>query len=122
MRVALLIALFLFPSGVMAFDEWSRVEIGMEAVYVAAHIVDWGQTLDIADNPERYHEEVNCLCLGEHPSRARVNQVFASALIIQPMIAHVLPHDLRKLWILSGIALEVSCIRGNHSIGLRMDF
>lgn len=122
MRVALLIALFLFPSGVMAFDEWSRVEIGMEAVYVAAHIVDWGQTLDIADNPDRYWEEVNRPLLSKHPSRARVNQVFAAGLILQPLIAHVLPRDFRKLWILSGIALEVSCIRGNQSIGLRMAF
>ena len=122
MRVLLLMTLYLIPSTVMAFDEWSKVEIGMEAVYVATHVVDWGQTLDIADNPKRYHEEVNCVCLGEHPSRARVNQVFASTLILQPLIAYALPHDLRKLWILSGIALEISCIRGNHSIGLRMAF
>lgn len=122
MRAVLISVLCLLPSIGAAFDEWSNVEIGMEAVYIAAHIVDWGQTLDIADNPERYREEVNSLCLSEHPSRARVNQVFASALILQPLIAHILPHDLRKLWILSGIVLEVSCIRGNQSIGLRMAF
>ena len=105
-----------------AFDEWTKVEIGMEAVYIAANIIDWGQTLDIADNPDRYREEVNCAMLGDHPSRGRVNKVFAAGLILQPLIAHVLPHDLRKLWILSGIALEVSCIHGNQSIGLRMGF
>lgn len=105
-----------------AFDEWTKMEIGMEAVYVAAHIIDWGQTLDIADNPDIYWEEVNCPMLGKHPSRGRVNKVFAAGLILQPIIAHVLPHDLRKLWILSGIALEVSCIHGNQSIGLNVRF
>ena len=49
---------FLFIStNANAFDEWTKQDITLQAVYTVLHVVDWGQTLDIANNPKQYFEE-----------------------------------------------------------------
>lgn len=109
----------MIPSSCIAFDEWDDIEIAMETAFVALTVVDWGQTLDIADD-RTYHEHNPIL--GNHPDRERVNAWFATSLVVQPLIAHVLPHSWRKAWIGSGIGLEIGCVGRNHRIGLKMNF
>lgn len=113
--------ILLISSPAIAFDSWTKTEVVMEAAYLGLLVVDWGQTLDIADD-QRYHEDVNCSLLGKRPSRGRVNAVFAIGMVAHPVIAHVLPHKWRKAWIASGITLEAACGVNNHNLGLKVNF
>ena len=102
-----------------AFDKWDKTEIGMEIAYIGLHIVDWGQTLNIARD-DSLHEHNPAL--GRHPKTSQVNAMFAAGLILQPIIAHVLPHNWRKAWIGSGIILEAGCVGNNIHCGIRASF
>jgi hypothetical protein len=37
-----------------SFDKWTKGQIALEATYLALHVVDWSQTLKIADNSDKY--------------------------------------------------------------------
>lgn len=106
-------------SPVYGFDKWSKTEMVMEVLYITLHMIDWGQSLCIADD-ETYFEYNPCL--GRHPSRRRVNVFFGAGLIFQPLVAHILPHRWRKAWIATGIVLEAGCVGNNHSLGIRVTF
>jgi hypothetical protein len=133
--ITLFMVLLILASPCQALDEWDKTEIGMEIVYVGLHIVDWGQTLDIENHPG-LHE--NNPILGKHPSRGKINAMFATGLILQPIIAHYAPDigglaeditglDLgskhwRKAWIGSGIMIEAGCVANNIHVGIGASF
>ncbi len=52
-----------------AYAEWSKQDQQRQLAYTALHMVGWGQTLDIADQPKDYYETNPVL--GEHPHAAR---------------------------------------------------
>ena len=99
---------------------WTRADSAREAAYLALHVADWGQTLDIADHPERWHEHNPVL--GDHPSRSRVNLWFAGTAVLHPVISYVLPDDLRPYWQYGTIGLELYCVGNNYSVGIGMGF
>jgi len=103
----------------MAFDPLTKTDIALEAVYLALHVVDWGQTLYISDNPE-YHD--HCPALGKHPSRAKVNLWFASTAILHPVVTYMLPKEYRPYWQGGTIAMEVACTLNNRKCGIRVSF
>lgn len=114
--IILLAAILIMPSVCFAFDEWDKAEIGMEVVYVGLTIVDWGQTLNITEDKTMHeHNPI----LGRHPERGHVNAMFATGFILQPIIAHILPHKWRKAWIGAGIILEAGCVGNNIHVGIR---
>lgn len=96
--------------------EWDAVDKGMAVVGATAHIIDWGQTRNIAKDPLNY-TEINGI-LPKHPT---VGQVDAYMILTGAMwlgAAALVPDDFRKpvlgLWILSRYV-----IINNHQIGLR---
>ena len=113
--IALLLAITL--SGCMA---WSKADIAREATYVAIHMVDWGQTRDIAKNPDKYHEKNPIL--GEHPSTKEVDRYMAASLAGHILITSLLPSNLRPYWQYGTIAFSGYLVVNNHSIGLRMSW
>lgn len=84
------------------------------------NIIDWGQTLDIADKPDEFRE-VNPI-LGEHPSKGRVNTYFALASLAKLGITHILPSKYRKWWLGFNIAVSGYCVGNNYHIGARVNF
>ena len=91
-----------------------------EVAWQAIHVVDWGQTLDIADNPNEY-QEVNPL-MGKHPSRGKVNIYMASSALLHPLVTYLIPHKWRWYWIGGTIVTSGACVINNNSIGLKMNF
>jgi len=114
----ILLALALAPS--LAADEWTPADTAREATYLVLHVIDWGQTLDIVGQEDRYHE-INPI-LGEHPSRGRVNLYMATTPIVHGALAYALPRAWREGWQYVTIGIEGNLVYHNYRIGLHVDF
>ena len=100
--------------------EWTKADTAREVAYLALHVADWGQTLEIADHPEKWHE--NNPVLGDHPSRGQVNAYFIATGLLHPVVSYLLPHPYRTWWQYSTIALEVVVVGNNARIGIGFGF
>lgn len=100
--------------------EWSREDSYREAVYLTVHILDWTQTLNIARNPDKWHEKNPIL--GRHPSVGKVNAYFATTAAIHVGLAYLLPAEWRKTFQYLSIAVEGGVVAHNYSIGIKTDF
>lgn len=116
----ILVLILFFPISASAFAPWSRQDIALESTYVAIHILDWGTTLDIADNPSKYYE-YNPI-LGRHPSREKVNLFFAAGIPLHLGITYALPKRWRPYWQYFSIGMNGICVINNFSIGLKLSF
>ncbi len=101
-------------------DTLSRADLQREAAYFALHLVDWGQTLDIADRPDDAYE-LNPF-LPDHPTRAQVNRYFLVSGILHAAVTVALPADWRPAWQYVTIGVQLSTVANNHRIGLRLAF
>jgi hypothetical protein len=120
MKIAAVLFLILLPCSARAFDAWSKQDVAMEAGYAALHIIDWGQSLNVAAHPDQYHE-INPI-MGEHPSRGRVNLYMASSLLAHIGITHVLPAKCRPYFQGITIGIKAGVVANNLSVGLRLGF
>ena len=91
-----------------------------EAAWQAIHVLDWGQTLSIADNPDEYHE-LNPL-IGRHPSRGKVNTYMLASALIHPLITYAIPTEYRWYWLGGTLTLSSACVINNKAIGLKLGF
>lgn len=103
-----------------AFDQWTKTDTTFQIAYTTLHVMDWGQTLDISKNTEKWHE-TNPI-LGRHPSCEKVNYYFATTLIGHTAIAYILPKDYRRIWQMVWIGIEAGYVIHNASIGIKMRF
>jgi hypothetical protein len=110
--------LLLVPS--VCFGDWTGEDSAREAVYLGFHVMDWGQTLDIADHPDRWHE--NNPLLGSHPSRGRVNRHFVLTALLHPVVSYLLPRPYREVWQYSTIGLQVVVVGNNARLGIGFGF
>jgi hypothetical protein len=99
---------------------WTQEDTKYQTAFIATALVDWGQTLYIASNPDEYKES-NVL-LGDHPSRDKVNMYFPIAIGLHTAVAVALPKDYRRVWQLIWIGIETGMIVHNASIGIKVDF
>jgi hypothetical protein len=118
--VILSILLIFMPLVSSAADPWDRSDIGMEIVWQLLHVMDWGQTRDIAMNPDRYWE-FNPI-LGKHPSVTDVNAWFFFTSVLHLAITHVLPDNWRPAWQIGTMFGTGALVIHNRSIGLRVRF
>ena len=120
-RAALLVLAFvLFPSLCQATDPRETTDYALAGAAVAALAVDWGQTRHIAKNPQRF-AETNPI-LGPSPSVGKVDAYFVGAIVGTVALAHVLPGDWRQLFLGGVLALELSVVNQNRSLGIKMAF
>jgi len=103
-----------------ATDPWTKNQVLLQGATSTLNVIDWGQTLDIADRPDKYYE-TNPI-LGEHPSRAEVNKYFACLMGTQILITHLLPSKYRKYWLSLNIAVSGYYVHNNYRIGLRVNY
>jgi hypothetical protein len=83
-------------------------------------LVDWGQTLYIADNPHLYREAN--VFLGEHPSRGRVNTYFTLVTVGGYFLADYLQGDARKAFLSAVSVIEIGMVSHNYHVGIRIGF
>lgn len=120
MKTIIILVALMIPLNALAFDPWDRQDIALEATWQVLHAIDWGQTLDIAAQPTRYHE-INPI-LGEHPSRSTVNLYMGVGALLHLGITHVLPKRCRPYFQGITIGLSGACVLHNFNIGLQVRF
>lgn len=99
---------------------WSNEDTKRQLEYTLRHIGDWGQTRNIARNPQKFHE-INPL-LGKHPSTGDVDKHFAREEIVGLLTAMGIDPKYRHLYQNSLSILEALLLHNNQKIGLKMDF
>ena len=121
-KLAIVIISFILLTGCATYrpDQWTKEQVVLQGVATGLKIIDFGQTLDIAKNPNKY-KEMN-LAIGKHPSTSRVKRYFYISLIAQPVITWLLPDDYRNWWLGTNIVVSGYLVGHNYSIGLRANF
>ena len=108
-----------FSAPAFAADPWSKQDIALETLWVALHVIDWGQTRYIAKHPTFY--EGNPL-LGKHPSVSKVDAYFAVGTLLHVGITHILPSKYRPYWQMITIGGSGYCVINNESLGVGLNF
>ena len=101
-------------------DTWTQDQVILQTAAHALTVIDWGMTLDIASQPDKYWE-INPV-LGEHPSRSDVNRYFIASILSKTLITHLLPTKWRKYWLGLNIGVSGYLVNRNYGIDLKMDF
>jgi len=120
MKTLILLLVLALPVTAHAFDPWSRQDVALETTWMILHVLDWGQTLDLADQPDRYHE-LNPI-LGRNPSRSQVNLYMAASALLHVGVTHVLPAKCRPWFQYVSIGVSGMCVINNFSVGLSIRF
>lgn len=129
MKVLMFLLIFLFMisivSAVSAEETenskiWVKEDTFREITWQIIHVVDWGQTLEIARHPQNYYEKNPFF--GKHPSVGRVNSYMAAGAVAHAVISYVLPPKYRKWWQYSTIVLSGGCVINNFSLGIGVKF
>lgn len=92
---------------------------GFLPLYLALHLIDWGQTMNIQQDPVHYRE-INPL-IGAHPSRGDVNRYFiGSTIFVYTADKYVFKKN--KVFRFIVISLAVAAVVRNKTIGLKVRF
>lgn len=116
MKTFFLILFLLIYTPVFASD-WTKADTAREVAWEVLHLVDWGQTLDIARNPQRFYE-INPT-LGRHPSVGKVNLYMGAWAVAHPVVSYILPKKYRLYWQWGTIFVTTGCVINNQIIGVR---
>jgi len=130
MRALLLTLLLVLP--LRAQEAWTRTDTVVESACVAALLVDWGQTLTIADKQQTFvysdctikwspYQESNPL-LHHHPSRGEVNRYFALTLLTHAALVVITPPRWRHLVQGMTLGIELYCVGRNARAGIKITF
>jgi hypothetical protein len=119
LKLAAAIALVALTASCAALPTETRNE---EIVYQAVAAADAAQTLRIADEPTRFHED-NPL-LGEHPAPTKVAAYFAVSgavhyAVTSALVAYNAPPWAIRAWEFAGIGAELACVGNNAALGVR---
>ena len=118
-----LVSLYLstsIPASVHAFDPWTTTDKLLLTSSALAMGIDWMQSRKIAGNPDRWGERNPIL--SRHPSRNQVDIYFGAAMVLVPVVAHILPGDWRKGFLIGTTVLSVGCVVHNFGMGVGIEF
>ena len=116
MKIAIVIMLSMFVCGCVTMRPFTATEAATDALIIA----DWAQTLEIADNQNRWVER-NPL-LGSHPSKERVSWSIGGALLANTVIHRVLLDKWLGRYQLCLIVAEGTAVAENYQLGVRAGF
>ncbi len=119
-RYAMLLTFAAIMLGGCANNQWTRGDTYRHAALTGLMAADYLQTLQIARNPDDYHE-CNPI-LGEHPSPEKVTAYFLSSYAIITAASYALPADVRPWLQYAVIGVEAGAVANNLSIGLTFGF
>lgn len=116
-----LILLLTLPNLAFAWkDDWTKADTTREVAWQVLNAVDWAQTLEIARQPEKYHERNPIL--GKHPSVGEVNTYMGISAVAHVGISYLLPKKYRMYWQYITIGVSGTCMVSNFNIGLGVRF
>lgn len=118
--IPLVLAFVLIASPVHGADKWTDGDIAREVVFQAMHVIDYHQTMNVVNHPDKYRE-LNPV-IGEHPSRDRLNAFMFTGAVLHIGVTHFLPAKWRPYWQYLTIGIKAGCIVQNLNTGLRIDF
>ena len=123
--ILILIIILAIPASSYAWERapenrWTMENTLWEGFNVIVQTIDWGQSYNIVNNPDRYYE-TNKL-LGPHPSKKEVDKFFITSIVGHAVISYVLPKDYRQAWQLITLGMHIENAGKNYAIGLRVDF
>ena len=101
-------------------DDWTKADTIREVAWQVIHVIDWGQTLEIARQPDKFYE-LNPI-MGKHPSVGKVNAYMAISAITHAGISYVLPKKYRVYYQWITFSVSSACIINNFNVGLRVKF
>ena len=97
-----------------------------EAVWQTAHLIDTAQTMQIAKNPECYHEKnpITRSLIGKHPSEEAVvawgiGMAVAHYQVTRLLTRYEAPRWVQWGWQAVSIGSTGAAVVNNHEIGLR---
>jgi hypothetical protein len=102
------------------FTKMSPLEKALQAAFLGAGALDWGQTIKFTQDPtyqELGHREMNPI-LGPHPSRTRVNVYMPLALAAHTLGVWALPRPYRNILQIGGLGLEGWAVHNNAKKGV----
>ena len=99
---------------------WSKHDTYWEAAYLAIHVLDWGQTRDIARSNGYFYE--SNVIMGLNPTIKEVNTYFAVTGILHVVTAVALPRKYRRIFQASTMAWELGYVSGNAMVKIEVDF
>lgn len=114
--VTILCLSFLIGCSAVQVDPWAKADMVREVVYLGVKAIDYGQTMTIANNPDKYYE-YNPI-LGDHPSPEWVTSYFISTAVAHFAIAYVLPSKYRKWWQYTFMAGSAGLVIHNKNMGI----
>jgi len=121
-KLHLMVVLSLFCLMSSTVVAWDWTDTAAESLYLAAHITDWGQTRDIAQQCEQgLYTETNPI-IGKCPSLGRVNSYFFATALLHAGIATLLPKKYRRMFQAGTLGMQIGYISNNAKIGLKVSF
>lgn len=101
-------------------EDWTKTNTALEVTWLALHTIDWGQSLDISRNSNKFYE-INPL-LGNHPSVGNINTWGIISTVGHISISYILPYKYRNYWQWVTIGSKGIIVGHNFSIGLKVKF
>lgn len=99
-------------------DPIRKADVVRHSVMTGLMVLDWQQTLEIANNGPEYHESINSF-IGKHPSEGQVNTYFAVSYGVKSVVAWLLPQKWREPFQYLMIGGSAVCVGRNWEIGLQ---
>lgn len=144
MKTLLLALLLALPALGQSQQDWTTANTVMESAFVVATAMDWASTLNIERYNREHHlphkefhyadsgqylgtttidptEESNRI-MGKRPTRATVNQYFATVLLAHAAISISLPRKSRLPFQTLTLLISVEAVSNNKKLGLRFTF
>ena len=102
-----------------ATADWTQEDTARQLAFTGLQLIDWGQTRDIAQNPNR--RELNPI-LGPNPSTTDVDVYFAATTLGHYVVSRALPPEYRKVWQYVWIGAQAGNVVRNYQLGVRVRF
>ena len=103
-------------------QNWTTNDSYREAAFLTLLLVDYKQTIVIAENPRKYKESGISWAIGEHPTNTAVTNYFSLIAIAHPLITYYLPAEWRKGFQYLTIGEKIPAVVGNYNVGIRIAF
>ena len=115
----LILALALLSAPAHA-GSWDEENTRLHVPLTALMIIDYGQTLYIADHSDKYSE--TNMIMGDHPSSKEITEYFVLSYLTVTGLTWLLPDKWSHGFQTSVITLELYCTTQNKSIGVGFKF
>lgn len=119
MKTIILCLLMLTTISCASTDKWSKEDLVMATAMTTVITVDWGQTRYIAKDP--YRGECNPY-LGKNPSIGQIDTYFPAIALLSLTLADILPSEYRSKLLYAFTLTEITTIRRNHFVGVKVKF